>query len=102
MRVCFTEYIVGRHTGLYLPPIQPDPTVGLNRKSREPEKTTLLDTAIAEFWRGQDKPHERIFREAGTILIPESYQIENDSLWVLKRKVATLKGQIDCRPASDH
>ena len=51
MMVCFTEYIVGRHTGLYLPPMQPDPTVGLNRKSREPEKTTLLDTAIAEFWK---------------------------------------------------
>jgi hypothetical protein len=31
--------------------MQPDPTVGLNRKSREPEKTTLLDTAIAEFWK---------------------------------------------------
>jgi hypothetical protein len=51
MMVSFTEYIVGRYTGLYLPPMQPDPTVGLGRKPQEPEKTTLLDTSVAEFWK---------------------------------------------------
>jgi hypothetical protein len=82
--------------------MQPDPTVGLNRKSREPEKTTLLDTAIAEFWKERARQAARKDFQGSWFLIPESYQIENDSLWVLKRKVATLKGQIDCRPASDH
>ena len=49
--VSFTEYLVGRQTGLYLPPMQPTSTFGLNRKSQKPEKTTLLDTAISEFWK---------------------------------------------------
>ena len=47
MMVSFTEYIVGRYSGLCLSPM----TVGLGRKPREPEKTTLLYTSVAEFWK---------------------------------------------------
>jgi hypothetical protein len=49
--VSFTEYLVGRQTGLYLPPMQPTSTVVLNRKSQEPKKTTLFDTTVSEFWK---------------------------------------------------
>jgi len=51
MMVSFTEYIVGRQTGLYLPPMGADPTIGLGVKSRESEKNTLLDTTMSEFWK---------------------------------------------------
>ncbi|HEU4823883.1 MAG TPA: hypothetical protein VFS97_10710 [Nitrososphaeraceae archaeon] len=51
MMVPFTEYIVGRQTGLYLPPKQAASPVSPGIKSRESEKNSPLDTMTSEFWK---------------------------------------------------
>jgi hypothetical protein len=50
MMVPFTEYIVGRQTGLSLPPMRAALTAGPGIKSRGSEKNTLFDTMTSEPW----------------------------------------------------
>jgi hypothetical protein len=51
MMVSFIEYMVGRQTGLYPPPMPDAPTVGPIIKPQEPKKNSLVDAAMEEFWR---------------------------------------------------
>jgi hypothetical protein len=59
--VSFTEYVVGRQTGIYRPPIPAAPAVGRDMKSREPERPGP-DTMFAEFWKemGRDAARKKI------------------------------------------
>lgn len=62
MMVSFTEYVVGRQTGIYRPPIPVAPAVGRDMKSKGSERTGPLDTMFAEFWKemGRDAARKKI------------------------------------------
>ena len=63
LMVSFIEYIVGRQTGIYLPPFPAAPTGYRDVQSREPKKiASPFDTFHEEFWKekARDSRKERI------------------------------------------
>jgi hypothetical protein len=64
MMVSFTEYVVGRQTGIYLPPIPAAPAVGRDIKSREPYRSAQDRMFSIGFWKemGRDAARKKIQR----------------------------------------
>jgi hypothetical protein len=62
MMVSFTEYVVGRQTGIYRPPTAAAPAIGRDIKSREPERTGPDTIFSTEFWKemGRDAARTKI------------------------------------------